>query len=202
VHDRPLRRRSAAVLTGVALFFLGLAALFCSGTPDGPPVVPWWSGLTYLGMVPAVVSALLAGVVSALLAGVGRGAGLPADRSAGRPVHRPTGPPAEPPAADVRLSRSAFVYVTQQSTPGQRNLIEAAIGRVIAAGPGNFAYDPLGPEFRAAYCGGAALDPAAGRTLPYLFSVGLSSPGAFPALVAEVQGLPGVVAVRHALPDE
>ncbi|AGZ45265.1 hypothetical protein [Actinoplanes friuliensis] len=114
---------------------------------------------------------------------------------------RPAGLPAEPPAADTRLSREAVVYVTQESTPEQRNYIDAAIFRVMAAGPGNFYYDPLSPEFRRAYCGRAPLDPKIGPTLPYLYEVGLSSPGAFPALVNEVQGMPGVVGVRHALPD-
>ena len=229
VEDRPLRRRPAAVFTGLALFFLGVAALFSGESLGGAPIVPWWSGLTYLGLVPAVISALLALVVVIIAARPRRPAPAAVRRWrcavalvplilagtvvvtwleqappawAGATVCRPSGPPAEPPAADVRLSREAFVYVSRQSTPAQRNLIEAAIGRVIAAGPGTFFYDPLGPEFRAAYCASAPLDPAIGRTLPYLFSVGLSSPGAFPALVAEVQGMPGVVAVRHALPDE
>jgi hypothetical protein len=231
VRDLPARRGVVGPLAVLALVCLVPAALIRGGTaPDGQLIEPWWVGLVYLGEVPAVVSAILAGVILAVaawprrplpgwarahsrpimltalavVAAVGTTAWVSQARPAwaGMATCRPTGVPAEPPARDTRYSRSTYVYVSQESTPEQRNYIEAAIFRVMGAGAGNFSYDPRSPEFSAAYCGDATLDPEAGRELPYFFAVDLSSPGAFPALVAEVQAMPGVVGVRHALVDE
>jgi hypothetical protein len=114
----------------------------------------------------------------------------------------PTVPPALPAGTDVRLSRVARVFVSQQSTADERNLLQAAIFRVAGATSFNFYSEPMDANFRQAYCGSAHLPLATARTLPWFFEVGLSSPGVFPALEAEVRHLPPVVGVQHVSADE
>jgi len=215
------------VMTIIGLVFLLPALLMTAGTnvtPVAPQNEPFWLGLVYMPLGPTLLflyvgagSLIVAGwpppavfrrrsavLVAALTVAAVAGGVVwyrsPVPAWAGGRVCTPVVPPAEP--AHTRLSRFARVFVSQDSTAEQLNLIEAAIGRVYAAGPGNFRRDSLTPEFSAAYCGTAALPQAVGRTLPWFFNVDLASPGAYDALVAEVRGMPGVVGVRHALPYE
>jgi hypothetical protein len=109
----------------------------------------------------------------------------------------PAGPPDEPDPQATRLSRTARVFVDRQATPDQVKLVQSAIDRVTASTGSAPNRDPLSRDFQTAYCGDA-LPEAVGRTLPWYFTVRLTSPGAFAALVAEVANVPGVVAVRHA----
>jgi hypothetical protein len=104
-----------------------------------------------------------------------------------------------PPARADPLSRVARVYVDVRSTPDQVNLIQAGIFGVLSTAIA-FQRDPLTTEFREVYCGGARLPQAVGRTLPWYFTVWMSSPGVLPALEAEMRGRPGVVAVQR-VPD-
>jgi hypothetical protein len=110
----------------------------------------------------------------------------------------PTGPPDEPDPPATRLSRTAWVFVRPQATKDQVKLVQEAIDRVTAATGSASNRDPRSREFQTAYCGDTRLPEAVGRTLPWYFTVDLTSPGAFAALVAEVANVPGVVAVRHA----
>ena len=140
-------------------------------------------------------------VVGLVVAALGAGATVwytqaPAS-SAGRPACNPSGPPAERPAEQTRLSMTARVFIRQDTTPEQRNYIEAAIARVWGTRAFSFHYDPAAPEYEDAYCGGRPLPAGAGATLPYFWQVDVSSPGVVPGLAAEVAGMPGVLAVRR-----
>jgi hypothetical protein len=106
--------------------------------------------------------------------------------------------PAEPPAEQTRLALTVHVFIRQDTTPDQRNLIQAAIARVWGTWAFNFYFDPTAPEYADAYCGGRSLPAGAGATLPYFWRVDISSPGVFAGLEAEVAGLPGVLGVRRA----
>jgi hypothetical protein len=215
------------VMAIIGLVFLLPAVMMTQGTndtPGAPQNEPFWLGFVYMPLGPTLLfvyvglgalivagwpppavlrrrSSVLAAVltVAAVVGGV-VWYRSPVPAWAGSRVCTPAVPPAEP--SDTRMSRFARVFVSQDSTADQLNLIEAAIGRVYGAGPGNFNRDSLSHEFRQAYCGTAALPQAVGRTLPWFFDVDLGSPGAYDALVAEVQGMPGLVGVRHALPDQ
>ena len=90
------------------------------------------------------------------------------------------------------------MFVRPQTTPDQVKLVQSAIDRVTASTGSAPNRDPRSREFQTAYCGDARPPEAVGRTLPWYFTVWLTSPGAFGALVAEVTDVPGVVAVRHA----
>jgi hypothetical protein len=111
---------------------------------------------------------------------------------------RPSGVPAEPPAEQTRLAMTVHVFIRQDTTADQRNLIQAAIARVWGTWAFNFYYDPTAPEYADAYCGGRSLPAGTGATLPYFWRVDISSPGVFAGLEAEVAGLPGVLGVRRA----
>ena len=218
----------AGLLTGLALVLLLPATLYAWGStaePGGPDVEPFWMGFVYLGTVPAVLAGLLgllvlglaalpgsrrrhrAGVAGALVLLV---AGLVAagwyrdarPAWAGARPCAPAGVPAEPDPDAARLSRAARVFIAQDTPPEQRNLIDAAIFRVWGTTALNFSYDPTSSAYRHAYCGGAPLAAGAGMRLPYFWDVDLSSPGVYPALVAEVQPMPGVLAVRRASAHE
>ena len=107
-----------------------------------------------------------------------------------RPVHR-----------HPDLSRVVRIFVSIESTPDQLTLINAASRRALS-GASVFYRDSLAPQFRRTYCGDARLPQAVGRTLPWFFRAELASPGVFPALVAEVGHMPGVVAVQLAPRDD
>jgi hypothetical protein len=227
-EDRPAISALTATLTGVALVFLLPAALFSAGAAlptVQPSITPFWSGLDYLGHGGAIWAGyfalavlILAGLprhppsmprpgvaVVTLLVVAGTAAGWyrfapPAAASAR--ACTPTVPPALPAGTDVRLSRAARVFVSQQSTADERNLLQAAIFRVTGTTSLGFYSEPLDATFRQAYCGSAHLPLATARTLPWFFEVGLSSPGAYPALAAEVRHLPPVVGVQHVSADE
>jgi hypothetical protein len=102
----------------------------------------------------------------------------------------------------VRLSRATLVFVRAGTAPDDLNLLQAAIGRVAAVRGTSFIRDPGSRDFRGTYCDGGWLPEATGRTLPWFLTVSYSSPGAFPALAAEVRQLPGVVAVQRFQSDE
>jgi hypothetical protein len=101
----------------------------------------------------------------------------------------------------VRDSRSVHVYVDPASTPHQRALITAAMRRSWAGGDGDLVWDPGSADFRADYCDGGVVPAAAVPALPYFFTFQLDVPADYPALLQEVQGMPGVVAV-HRVPDQ
>ncbi|MEU8613557.1 hypothetical protein AB0C29_36795, partial [Actinoplanes sp. NPDC048791] len=89
------------------------------------------------------------------------------------------------------------VYVDPASTPDQRNLITAAIRRSWAGDTQGMIWEPDAAEFRDTYCDGGPVQAEAVAGLPYFFPVDLGVASDFPALVQEVQGMPGVVAVQH-----
>jgi hypothetical protein len=115
--------------------------------------------------------------------------------SAAAPCH-PTGPPAASATSDTNVK----VFVATTSTAEQRNYISAAIFRSRAGSLGTFVWDPGSPQYRATYCGGARVPDEAVAGLPYFFDVELANAATYPALVEEVRGLPGVVAIQHASP--
>ncbi|WP_212988012.1 hypothetical protein [Actinoplanes auranticolor] len=110
---------------------------------------------------------------------------------------RPSGVPAELPADQTRLAMTVHVFIRQDTTPDQRNIVQAAIARVWGTSAFNFYYDPTAPEYGDAYCAGGRLADGAGVSLPYFWQVDISSPGVFSGLEAEVAGLPGVLGVRR-----
>jgi len=142
-----------------------------------------------------IVAIALVAVVGCLTATGWYQAARPA-RASGRPCV-PTAPPSEPAGADARLSRVARVFVSQRSTADERNLLQAAIGRVPGARGFIFNSDPRSAEWQRTYCGDSRMPLAVARTLPWYFEIDLSSPGVYPALVAEVSDLPAEVATQH-----
>jgi hypothetical protein len=146
---------------------------------------------------PRAALAGLAVVVAALVTAIvlpSSPAALPAVRAACRPA---PGVPAEAPAEETRDSLLAHVYVDPASTPDERNLITAAIRRSWAGDTQGMIWEPNAAEFRDTYCDGGPVQAEAVAGLPYFFPVDLDVAGDFPALVQEVQGMPGVVAVQH-----
>ncbi|WP_305787179.1 hypothetical protein [Symbioplanes lichenis] len=107
------------------------------------------------------------------------------------------GPPPAAPESEVATSRLVRVYVDPASTADQRNLITAAIRRSWAGGPGELIWDPGSDEFREVYCGGGAVPAAAVPSLPYFFPVDLGVASDYPALMQEIDGMAGIVAVQR-----
>lgn len=186
---------------------LALFPLLTSGEPDRPADEAYWLGLHMLtgelgewilGLAAVALAAARLRVVLpamvAVLAGVVATTGW---QSAAMATCTPSGPPADPPAADVAHSRLARVYIAQDSTDEQRNYAEAAFHRVWGTSGSSFHYDPTDEEYRYAYCAGGRLAGDSGMKMPYFWEIDMTSPGVFPALVAEVTPMPGVVAVRH-----
>ncbi len=89
------------------------------------------------------------------------------------------------------------IFVSNTSSPQERALIDAAIFRSRAGSLGELVRQPDSPGFRDTYCGGRRVPREAVAALPYYFDVELAGAATFPALVAEVQGLPGVVAIQR-----
>jgi hypothetical protein len=217
------------LLTGLMLF-LFLPPLLLFPEPDPPGQAPFWAGLDtgygwlplplglagllvlgasvpelgralrFLGRRPRV--AATAGVLLAL--GILAAATLPAafEKSpVPRPPCRPApGPPPAPPDSAVGDSTWVHIYVDPAATPHQRALITAAMRRSWAGGDGDLVWDPASAAFRAEYCGGGAVEAAAVPSLPYFFTFELDVPADYPALLLEVQGMPGVVAVHRVPP--
>jgi hypothetical protein len=177
----------AEIAGGLALFVLVVA-----GWPRGP-----WS-FRLPGALrrhrPATLVAFVLVVAALATTGWYRGA---APAWAGPVTCTPSVPP---PVTGTHLSRTAWIFVSIESTSEQLNLIEAASRRALS-GTTAFYRDPLAPHFRRTYCGDARLPQAVGRTLPWYFQAEMASPGVFPALVAEVSHMPGVVAVQRAPRD-
>jgi hypothetical protein len=124
-------------------------------------------------------------------------ASSPLVSSACRPA---PGPPPAAPESETRDSRRAHVYVSASATPDERNLIDAAIRRSYAAAGSTLVWEPGSAEFRSTYCDGGPVESQAVAGLPYFFAVDLDVATDYPALLQEVRGMPGVVAVRQA-PD-
>ena len=165
---------------------------------------PWKSaaqrGIAYLRRRPRVAGGALLAVALLLVAG----SLIPAPWSEAStpPLARPDchpapGPPPAAPESEVRDSRAARVYVDPSATPDERNLILAAIRRSWAGNDNGLIWDPGSAEFRAEYCDGAEVPAAAVASLPYFFAVELGVATDYPALLGEVQGMPGVVTVRQ-----
>ncbi|GAA3347865.1 hypothetical protein GCM10020358_64250 [Amorphoplanes nipponensis] len=194
-------------LVGLGSGFLPVAAvpvvlLLLGALLLGPS--PWKSvlgrGVAYLRRRPRAAGGTLLALTLLLVAGFL----LPAPWSAtatpplARPDCRPApGPPPAAPPGEVAGSRAARVYVDPSSTPDQRNLITAAIRRSWAGSDSGLIWDPASPEFRAEYCDGAEVPAAAVAGLPYFFAVELNVATDYPALLQEVDGMPGVVTVRQ-----
>jgi hypothetical protein len=100
----------------------------------------------------------------------------------------------DPPSA--RMSYLSRVYLDPKATDDQRNLAQAAIGRGFGGGL-TFDGGPRSPTFGRAYCGYSRIPAAEAETLPWYWTVDLSSPGLFGGLAAEVMAMPGVVAAQH-----
>lgn len=194
--------------------------------PPEPVVTPYWNALTYLGDFFAVIAGCLA--LAALLVGLipersawhrARRRRLPGAiafvlvvasvvaigwiRSAPEVRADRACTPAVPPPArgDTHLTRKARVFVRSGTSPEQLNLITVASRRAWG-GVGELKWDPMAPEFQHTYCGAGASMPAqVAVTMPWYFVADLSSPGVFPALDAELSGMPGVIAVRKAERD-
>jgi hypothetical protein len=218
------------ILTGFMLF-LFLPPLLLFPVPDSPGQAPFWAGLeSGYGWLPLplVLAAVL--VLGASMPDLGRGlrflARRPRIAAAGgvlvalgivaaatlptavekspvaHPACRPApGPPPAPPDSAVGDSTSVHIYVDPASTPPQRALITAAMRRSWAGGDGDLVWDPGSAAFKTDYCGGGAVDASAVASLPYFFTFELDVPTDYPALLQEVQGMPGVVAV-HRVPQQ
>lgn len=213
------------VVAGLTLVLLLPSALLVP-VPDSPGQAPWWAGLGN-GITSATIPVLLAVImlIAAVLIGpnplrtaIGRhprllitGAALVAAGvllavtlpRAGRhltapPCHPRPGPPAETPQINTK---TVHVYVDPRSTDHQRALITAAMRRSWAGADGELVWDPASAAFRAEYCDGATVPAAAVPTLPYFFTFELDVPTDYPALLQEVQGMTGVVAV-HRVPEQ
>ncbi|MDI6102455.1 hypothetical protein QLQ12_27930 [Actinoplanes sp. NEAU-A12] len=211
-----LRTGFGAALTGLTLVVAALCAQLASGyyPPSPRPedeafwAMLWnlhdeWSLVVLLPALAAVTAAALPGrrqvAVWATLTVVMVGA------ASNVPIWlrgscTPSGPPPNPSAEDAAGSNLARVFVHQDSTDEQRNLAEAAINRVWGAGASSFHYDPTSAEYRYAYCDGRRLAGESGNRMPYFWEVAVSGPNRLPALVAEVEHLPGVAAVRLGRP--
>jgi hypothetical protein len=211
-----VRTGFGAVLAGLTIVVAALCALLAGGyyppspRPGGEAL---WAMLWNLHAELAVVVLLLAlaAVTAAALPGRGQVTvwatltvvllGAASDVPTWlRGSCTPSGPPPSPSAEDAAGSDLARVFVRQDSTDEQRNLAQAAINRVWGAGASSFHYDPASAEYRYAYCDGRRLAGDSGSRMPYFWEVAVSGPNRLPALVAEVEHLPGVAAVRLGRP--
>ena len=160
-------------------------------------------GIRFLGRHPRASAAggllVALGLVAALTL-PGHFAKAPA-LSAPPPCHPAAGPPPAPSDAEVGDSRTVHIYVDPATTPHQRALVTAAMRRSWAGTDEDLVWDPASPAFRDEYCRGATVPAAAVASLPYFFPFELDVPGDYPALLQEVQGMPGVVAV-HRVPHQ
>ena len=59
---------------------------------------------------------------------------------------------------------------------------------------------PDSAGFRETYCNGGPVPASAVAALPHYFDMDLANPAYYPALLEEVTGLAGVVAVQRAVP--
>ncbi|GLY97228.1 hypothetical protein [Actinoplanes sp. NBRC 103695] len=222
-----VRRRAHPALRGllaggaVTAVVLLLPSTVAPGQ-ETPLDSPWWGGFYYFGLLPAMLSAIIAGamLLSAVaqepfvragfrflarrpraLAGVAVALLLAAlapwaVRQAGVMPCHPTGLPAEQPEATD--STHIKIFVSNTSTPQERALIDAAIFRSRAGSLGELVWEPGSAGFRDTYCGGGPVPASAVASLPYYFDVDLANPANYPALAEEVGGLAGVLAVRRA----
>lgn len=218
------------IVTGL-MVFLFLPTILLFPVPDSPGEAPWWAGLEngygWLPL-PLVLAALLglgvagpdigrglrfvgrhpraslagAGViVLALIAAAILPGGRPPVVAAPRSCHPAPGPPPAPADDAVGDSKSVHIYVDPATTPHQRALVTAAMRRSWAGYDGDLVWDPGSAAFRDDYCQGASVPAAAVASLPYFFNFELDVPGDYPALLQEVQGMPGVVAI-HRVPQQ
>jgi hypothetical protein len=225
--------RSAPVLAGLAV--VGVALLLPSTLAPGeeqPMDSPWWGGFYYLGMPPALLSAVITvgivlftvaryapvrGALGAVVAVARRWrmaaaavvvvalvvAVLPATMrwaGAGYPPCSPAGVPAEPPAEQARANTHVKIFIANTTTDQERALIDAAIFRSRAGSLGELIWQPDSAGFRDTYCGGGPVPASAVASLPYYFDMELANTTYFPALLEEVDGLAGVLAVHRVRP--
>jgi hypothetical protein len=182
---------------GALTVLAGLFALIAVAVAvaAGPP--PGWLRAAFAtrrrGAVTAaaLVLAIAAGSTAATVAAGPAGPPLAGGKCA------PSGPPPDPPPAQAAASRMAYVFVGTSTTDDQANLINAALFRVMGAGPGDYHRDAGASDFGKPYCGDTHLPVEVARGLPWYFIVPVSSASDYDAVVAEVTGMPGVVAVRH-----
>ena len=175
-------------LGGLVLFAaLFLVIALASAVLTRPLPAAWKSKRTY-----AVAAAVLLIATDVVL--------RPAAAAPARPC-TPTGLPADPPANVARTSHTAYVFVATTTNADQANLINAAIFRVMGAGSGEYHRDATVPDFSRPYCGDTRLPVAVAEKLPWYFIVPVNSPSDYDAMVAEVTGMPGVLATRHAWPE-
>jgi hypothetical protein len=178
---------------------LVLGALMVVGAA-GPDLA---RGVRFIGRHPRVATAggalIVLGVVAA--ATLPRAFDRPAVFSAPPPCHPPAGPPPAPADSVVGDSRTVHIYVDPATTAHQRALVTAAMRRSWAGYDGDLVWDPGSAAFRAEYCRGATVPAASVASLPYFFTFELDVPADYPALLQEVQGMPGVVAV-HRVPEQ
>jgi len=160
-------------------------------------------GLRFLGRHPRSAAAGAAVVVLGLVAAavLPKVLDKPAIVAAPGPCHPAPGPPAAPADSAVGDSKTVHVYVDPATTAHQRALVTAAMRRSWAGTDGDLVWDPGSAAFRDEYCRGASVPAAAVPALPYFFTFELDVPGDYPALLQEVQGMPGVVAV-HRVPEQ
>jgi hypothetical protein len=116
------------------------------------------------------------------------------------PPCRPAGVPVEPPADQVRAGTHVKIFVANTSTDQERALIDAAIFRSRAGTLGELIWQPDSAGFRETYCGGGPVPASAVASLPYYFDMELANTTYFPALLEEVDGLAGVLAVQRVRP--
>lgn len=218
------------IATGFMLF-LFLPSLLLFPVPDSPGQAPWWAGLDnaygwlelpivlgglmvagaavpelgrafrFLRRRPRVAAAGAAVILLGAVAAVALPVALRKSPAVPPPCRPAAGPPPAPADDAVRDSRWVHVYVDPASTPHQRALVTAAMRRSWAGSDSDLVWDPGSAAFRAEYCGGATVPAAAVASLPYFFPFELDVPTDYPALLQEVQGMPGVVAVHRVPPQ-
>ena len=160
-------------------------------------------GFRFLARHPRVAATggalVVLGVATALV--LPRALAKPAVVAAPGPCHPAPGPPAAAADDAVADSRTVHIFVDPATTAHQRALVTAAMRRSWAGSDGDLVWDPGSAAFRNEYCGGGSVPAAAVPTLPYFFTFQLDVPADYPALLREVQGMPGVVAV-HRVPEQ
>ena len=186
---------------------------------------PYWQGLVYLGLFPAVLSAigavLMLGVClliraqplfRAIATGWAelrrrprafRSSVLVVVLLAGLGLFRVTFwtcDPAVPSGIEdppqAALSYRTRIFIDAKATDDQRNLAQAAIGRGNGGGL-TFNAGTASPGFTGAFCGSGRLPGNQAADLPWFWTVDLASPGMFLGLAAEAMTMPGVVAAQH-----
>lgn len=216
------------VAAGATLFAVGIVPSALMAIPAennaSETVAPFWQQLVYLGLLPAMLSALAAVLLigAAVLLRARQwwrrrprpGAGQRRRRTAlvalaavvlsmgiyslrpGSGSCSPAAPAGIMDPPEAAMSYESRVFITANATDDQRNLAQAAIGRGMGGGY-TFNAGHHSPGFSDAFCSHGRVSASAGAELPWFWTVSLASPGMFQGLAAEVSAMPGVVAVQH-----